>query len=96
MKWKRSIGLSDKYSCYKCGGSFTKDEFDIEEDICTFCLFPEAAKGKSAEIGYEYGDAKNKTNQRAMLDNLDYIPEKQSKQAKEAYTKYKNRNLYKR
>ncbi len=85
------MGVGDKFSCYKCGGSYTKDEFEVDEDLCSYCLFPEAITGKPAQISYSEGVPKNVTNHRKMLDELDYIPEKQSEQAKKAYKKYKNR-----
>lgn len=95
MKWKRMMGLGRLYSCYKCGGSFSSEDFDLEEDICSFCLFPETARSRPAEIGHKEGVPKNTTNQAKMLSELDYIPEKQSKQSKEAFNKYKNSKAYK-
>ena len=96
MKWKRLMGLGKMYSCYKCGGSFTADEFDMEHDMCSYCLFPETARSRSVPVSHEFGDVINKTGEAKMLSELEYIPEKQSKQAKEAYRKYKNGKVYRK
>ena len=67
--------------CSKCGCEYTDDDFDFTEDMCLYCVFPEAARLRPAAILRDYGYPRNVTPMRELLDNLDRTPEKQSKEA---------------
>ena len=71
----------EMYQCSKCHAWFNKDEFSLEDDMCDYCLFPEIEKGRPKDISRKYGDPKNVTKERELLDNLQYIPEKQHSEA---------------
>ena len=89
MGWRRMKGLIKAVNqCSKCHGEFPDEDYDLGEDLCLWCLYPEAAKGKPVELN-EMGQ--NETKTRQMLDNLDYIPEKQSESAMKAYSDYQRR-----
>jgi hypothetical protein len=96
MSWKRMKGLEKATNqCPRCHGEFTDDEYDSEEDLCLFCLFPETSGAAAPLINYDYGFPRNITPERYVLDNLDRIDEKQSKRAQKEREAYKNRKLYK-
>lgn len=90
--WKRMKGISQDFDCSKCGRVFSSDEFDEHEDLCVYCLFEGVGVSRPTDVSYDYGVARNRTRERELLDNLDYVPEKQSKQAKESYRKYQERS----
>ena len=90
-RWKLMKGI--KCTCYKCHGEFGLSEFDAEEGVCHYCLFPEASKSLPTEMSYKYGEPLNEP-----MDNLDSIletPEVQSEKAKESLKKYKANNYKK-
>lgn len=90
MSWRYAKGLVNEFHyCERCSGDYPVDEFDFEEDCCLFCLFPEVSKSMPVPIVKDDGIARNITNTRTLLDNLDYIPEKQSEKA------VKNHSLFK-
>lgn len=62
--------------CPKCNGEFSDSEYDTEQDICLYCLFPEAGKHQPTEFEYKSGYAKNNPQERKVLDELEYIPSK--------------------
>mgnify|MGYP001373339832 CR=1 FL=1 len=90
-KWKRMKGV--KFRCDKCHAEYISDEFDFEEGVCLYCMFPETMKHKPTEFSYEKGDPINKV--RDSLDYLDQTVEKQGKKATENLRKYKERNYTK-
>lgn len=91
--WRRAKGLIKAiYQCPQCHAEYPEDEYDLQEDICLYCEFPETSGARPADRN-EYGD--NYTKERNLLDNLDDIEEKQSKQADFKRNEYKNRKLYK-
>ena len=93
MSWKRMKGMIKAVNkCPKCNGEYPDVEYDFEEDLCHFCLYPEAQKGMATEFSHREGDPKNKTEDGRRLEDLPYLKEKQSKQAEESYNK---RKLYK-
>lgn len=81
MRWKRMMGMTETAVCPRCHGTFEGDDYDWDEDLCVYCLFPEAAKSRPIEVDYSEGVAKNRTKEGQLLDNLEFTPEKQSKQA---------------
>lgn len=78
-KWKRSKGMGNV--CSKCNKVFSDSEFNADEDLCDYCLFPETSMVKPAEMKYYYGDPKNMTDDEELLSNIENVPEKQSPQA---------------
>ena len=92
-RWKVMKGV--KSQCPKCHGVFGSDEFDFDEEICLYCLFPESMKHKKAELSYEFGDPVNKTIASVNLEHLSEIPEKMSKAAARNHKAYKEKT-YKR
>lgn len=93
MSWRRAKGLlRDVNRCPVCHGMFNDDEFSFDDDLCLYCLFPQAGKSRPADIN-ELGQ--NYTKERYLLDNLDNINEKQSEKAEKKRITYKNRKLYK-
>jgi len=91
-KWKIMKGL--KCKCDKCGAVYSADEFDLEEGLCHYCLFPEASNSKSTEMDYSSGEPLNKP--RDSLDYLDQVVEKQSKAATAKAKAYKERTYTRR
>ena len=93
MGWKRMKGMVKATNrCPKCRGEYPDEEYDNENDLCLWCLFPQAQKSLSAELD---DTGRNETYERKMLDELDYIPEKQSAAAKKSYKAFKERNYLK-
>lgn len=84
MKVHRMKGITTNETCPKCHGTFSSDDYDYESDLCLYCLFPEVGRSKPAEMDYSEGVAKNRTKEGQQLDDLDFTPEKQSKQAIES------------
>lgn len=76
-KWKVQKGVHSL--CPRCHGSFPRDEYDYDEDLCYYCLYPETTKARPADIGHYEGDAKNTTVERVILDTLERTPIKLSK-----------------
>lgn len=99
MKWQRLKGIRIDETCPRCHGTFDSDDYDYEEDMCIYCLFPEAQKSMAVEMDYSEGRPKNRTFEGQLIDNIQFTPEKQSKQAEESKLNYdykkKKRNLYK-
>lgn len=94
--WRLAKGLvREMNQCSRCHSEVSLEDFSLEDDMCLFCLFPEASGRRPVPMSYATGDPKNVTAERVLLDELDYIPEKQSKAAKKAYDSFKNRNIYK-
>ena len=75
------MGMTEEAVCPKCHGTFSGDDYDWDEDMCIYCLYPEIAKSRPAEFDYSEGVPKNRTKEGQQLDNLDFTQEKQSKQA---------------
>lgn len=93
MNWRRAKGLIKATNqCPICHGEFPDDEYDLKEDMCLYCEFPETTKARPVEVD-AYGN--NYTKERKLLDNLENTFEKQSKQAEKNRNNYKNRKLYK-
>lgn len=93
MSWKRMKGLVKAVNkCPKCNAEYPDIEYDLVEDLCHFCLYPETQKSQSTEYSRRDGDPKNKTEDGKRLEDLPYLKEKQSPQAEESYIK---RNIYK-
>lgn len=88
-------GITSGNRCPSCKGLYSDDEYSFTEDLCFSCLYPQVSSKRPAEMSHDYGDARNETSERWMLDNLLKIPEKQSKASVKAYNKYKNKKLYK-
>jgi hypothetical protein len=84
----KGIG-NDLFECPKCHAERTSEEYDTVEDCCLFCLFPETSDRRPAEFN-ELG--LNETQERVLLDNLDYIPTKQSETAEKSLKAFKTRN----
>lgn len=94
--WRRAKGLIKATNqCPRCHGEYSDDEYSIEDDECLFCLFPETSGRRPVPMNHTYGVPKNETDERKLLDDLEYVPEKQSKASKKAYNNYKNRKYYK-
>jgi hypothetical protein len=88
MKWMMQKGIKCEEVCPQCHGTFSSDDYDYEEDMCIYCLFPETPKSKPVELDYSYGEPRNSTKEAQLLDQIDYIPEKQSKQAQKSKLVY--------
>lgn len=90
MGWRRMKGMgNDMFECPGCHATRLEEEYSLEDDLCLLCLFPEASDRRPADINT---DGVNETNERKILDNLDYIPEKQSESSQEAFKSFKMRN----
>lgn len=94
-RWKRMKGIKGPLVCPKCSRNYFEDEYDEFEDLCVYCLYEGVTPYKPAEIDHSHGNPRNVTDTRKMLDNLDYIPEKQGKAARESLKRHNNRKLYK-
>lgn len=99
MRWKRMMGMTEEAVCPKCHGTFSGDDYDWDEDMCLHCLYPETAKTQPVPIDHSYGDKRNRTKAGQVLDDLQFIPEKQSKQATKSKLEHdygvKKRKTYK-
>lgn len=87
-KWKLQKGI--KCSCEKCHGQYSIEEFDLDEGVCLYCLFPEAGKSLPTEMSYDYGEPLNSPE-----DNLDKVlslPETQSEAAIKKAKVYKEKH----
>jgi len=91
--WMRSKGMAKVTRCPKCHGEFPDDEYDFEEDLCTWCVFPEVLRKAPAEKDKTSGA--NITQERLLLDNLDEVVEKQSKAAKKKMDGFKEKSYLK-
>ena len=93
-KWKRSKGLGNV--CSSCGAVFGDDEFNSEEDLCDYCLFPQASRSMINRVVFKNGEWVNSTAERELLDNLDFVPEKQSKQSISAKRRFEYNKAFKK
>ena len=91
--WKRNKGIINENNCPKCHGCYPDDEYEFDDDLCTWCLFPEALKKAPSEKDKVTGI--NVTQERLLLDNLDEVVEKQSKAAKKKMDSYKQKSYLK-
>lgn len=82
--------------CDVCNTEYPVEEFDLEEDQCLYCLFPETAKSLPVPFVREDGVPRNVTNQRLLLDELEYIPEVQSEAARKSFNRFKERKYVKK
>ena len=71
MSWRRAKGLADN-SCPKCKGRYKDEEFDFDEDMCYFCLFPNASQSRPAEYSHLSGVNTNRTAEGQLLDEIEY------------------------
>jgi len=78
MSWKRMKGILGDLVCSKCGGRFHDNEFDEQEDMCHYCLFDGVSGAMPVGINHRYGDERNITPERELLDNLDHTPIKKT------------------
>jgi len=85
-------GIKQEFTCPRCKRVVVDDEFDEIEDLCYYCLYPDLCRSLPVMTD-EFGN--RTTAERELLDNLDYVPEKQGKAAKESLKRFKNRKLYK-
>lgn len=93
MGWRRMKGMgNDRFECPSCHVTVPEDEFSLEDDLCLLCLFPETSDKRPVERNE---DGLNETSERKILDNLDYIPEKQSESSQKAFKSFKMRNYAK-
>jgi hypothetical protein len=76
-RWKGQKGMGNL--CSKCNAKFSDEEFDFEEDKCTYCVFPEITQSRPAEIDYSLGYPRNQTEMGYVMENLERIPEELSK-----------------
>lgn len=88
MGWKRMKGIKTEYTCPTCGRKVEADEFDDWEDKCVYCVYEGLPVSMPVKYTKSYGDKKNITAEAELLDELEYIPEKQSKAAKESKRKF--------
>ena len=82
-KWKKMLSIRENIRCPKCHSESISDNYDYEQDLCYSCLYPEMSKSRPAPFEYSTGNAKNRTEEGQLLDNLPYLKEKQSKAATE-------------
>ena len=99
MDWKRMKGITEDVVCPKCHGTFNSDEYDYDYDLCFYCLYPETTKHRPADIDHTLGYDRNLPKESQLLENIEYIKEKQSIQSEKAKTRYdykkKKRKTYK-
>jgi len=94
-KWKLQKSITKSYRCPECSGSYPLEEFSLKEDLCLTCLYPQASGKRILHLNFDYGDPKNISDERILLDNLPNISEKQGPVAAKSLDRYKNRKLYK-
>lgn len=82
-------------TCPKCHSTYPDDEYDLEDDMCLYCKFPETSDKRPAEFNKDLGFNRNTTSHGELIENFEQMPEKQSRQAEKARNEYKNRKLYK-
>lgn len=92
--WKRSKGMSNV--CYKCDGCFSDDDFDLQEDMCFKCLFPQMGDSLPVMFDKKYGDKRNTTAHAEILVDLEYRPTKQSIASKKAKRDFDWKNYSKK
>lgn len=73
VTWQKLRRQRD-FVCSKCKATRTYEEFDEEEDICLYCLFPEAQQHRSAEYNKTMGYDRNQTEVGYVMENLTDIP----------------------
>lgn len=86
-RWRKFIKTTKnegKECCWKCGKFVDSSEFDYDEDMCMYCLFPETSATKPAEMDYSYGYPKNKTYISKLLEEYESLPDKETSWRAEA------------
>jgi len=75
MVWQK-MRRRREFKCPKCKGTYTYDEYDEDDDMCMYCLFPEAQRTANVPINHSYGFNKNETEEGYVMNNLENIPTK--------------------
>lgn len=81
-------GILGDITCPECGRRVHDKEFDEYEDVCIYCLYEGIAVSLPVKINHRYGDERNTTAERELLDNLEHIPIKKSDKENERKRKF--------
>lgn len=89
-------GIVTEYTCPECNRSVDADEYDDFEDKCVYCIYDGLPMSMPVKFTKSYGDNKNITPEAELLEELRYIPEKQSKAARDSKRNFEYKKAYRR